>query len=75
MLNIGEIVNLNDKEYVIVNKLKLHNTIYYFLITANKPVDILIATESFENNNLVLKEIDSNEELDYILSKLVLTKE
>ncbi len=75
MLNISEIVNLNDKEYIIVNKIKLHNTIYYFLITLDKPIDILIATEGFENDNLVLKEIDSNDELDYILSKLVLIKE
>ena len=75
MLNIGEIVNLNDKEYVIVNKLKLHNIIYYFLITASKPVDIIIATESYDNGELVLKEISDNDELDYILSKLVLIKE
>ena len=75
MLNISEIVNLNDKEYLIVNKLKLHNVIYYFLVTARKPVDIIIATEAYENDELILKEISDNEELDYILSKLVLVKE
>ena len=75
MLNVSEVVNLNDIEYMIVNKMKLHNVVYYFLITVKKPVDILVATEGYENNQLVLKEIEDNDELDYILSKLVLTEE
>ena len=75
MLNISEIVNLDDKEFVVVNKLKLHNILYYFLITTVRPIDIIIATESYENGKLILKEISDNDELDYILSKLVLEKE
>lgn len=75
MLSIGEVVNLNDTEYVIVNKINLHQITYYFLITVQKPVDIIIATEGYENNELILKEIEDNDELDYILSKLVLMDE
>ena len=75
MLKVSEVVNLDDKEYVIVNKINLHNVIYYFLITVSKPIDIIIATEAYEGKELVLKEISDNDELDYILSKLVLEKE
>jgi len=76
MIKVGEIVELNDnKKYMVLNKINLHNINYVYLITMEKPVEILIATEKVEDGEIVLEEIKDNDELDYILSQLVLTKD
>lgn len=76
MLEIGQTVKLdNDKEYVVINAMNLHNVKYVFLATLTKPLEIEIAVEKTKNNKLVLEEVKDNAELDYILSQLVLSKE
>ena len=76
MLEVGEIVKLdNDKEYIVVNTISLHNLRYVFLISNFKPLDIVIATEKIKDENIVLEEIKNNDELDYILSQFVLAKD
>lgn len=76
MINIGQVIKLDDnKEYIVLNKMNLHNINYVYLVTIEKPTEILIATEKEENGNLMLEEIKDNDELDYILSQFVLTKE
>lgn len=76
MLEKGQIIRLNDnKEYIVVNKLELHNISYVYLITTTKPLEILIATEKVVNGKISLEEVKDNNELDYALSKLVLTKD
>lgn len=76
MLEVGEIVKLNeDKEYIVVNIINLHNIRYVFLISNSKPLDIVIATEKIKDENIVLEEIKDNEELDYILSQFALSKD
>ena len=73
MIEEGQLIKLdNNKEYVIVNKLELHNINYVILMTSSKPLEILIATEKFENGNIVLEEIKDNDELDYVLSRLTI---
>lgn len=73
MLNIGQIITLdNNKEYMILNKMNLHNVNYYYLVTIKKPTEILVVTESKNNDNYVLEEIKDNDELDYVLSQLIL---
>lgn len=73
MLNIGQIITLdNNKEYMILNKMNLHNVNYYYLVTIKKPTEILVVTESKNDNNYVLEEIKDNDELDYVLSQLIL---
>ncbi len=70
MVEIGEIVTLDDsKEYVVINKINLHNVNYVFLITTSKPLEILIVTEKIVNGEIVLDEIKDNDELEYILSQ------
>ena len=70
MVEIGEIVTLDDsKEYVVINKINLHNVNYVFLITSSKPLEILIVTEKIVNGEIVLDEIKDNDELEYILSQ------
>ena len=76
MINIGQVIKLDDnKEYIVLNKMNLHNINYVYLVTIEKPTEILIVTEKEENGNLMLEEIKDNDELDYILSQFVLTKE
>ena len=76
MINIGDLINLNDgKQYIVVNKMILHNINYVYLMTSSKPVEIVIATEVNKNGEYKLEEIKDNDELDYILSKFVLTND
>lgn len=73
MTNVGQIVKLdNNKEYMILNKMILHNISYVYLVTITKPTELLVATETTENGEIVLEEIKDNDELDYILSQFVL---
>ena len=72
-MNIGQIIKLSDeKEYMILDKMNLHNVNYMYLITINKPTEMLIVTESNNNGEIVLDEIKDNDELDYILSQFAL---
>ena len=76
MINVGNLINLNDgKQYIVVNKMTLHNINYVYLMTSSKPVEIVIATEVNKNGEYKLEEIKDNDELDYILSKFALTQE
>jgi len=70
MLQAGEKVKLNNgKEYIVVNRLNLHNVIYIYLITNSKPVEVLIVTEKLVNGEIVLDEVKDNDELDYVLKE------
>ena len=72
-MNIGQIVKLDDnKEYMVLNKMNLHNINYVYLITITKPTEMLIATENNQDGNIVLDEIRDNDELDYVLSQFAL---
>jgi len=75
MLEVGEIVNLNNNEYIVVNTMNLHNVRYIFLISNFKPLNIIIATEKIKDENIILEEIKDNLELDYVLSQFVLSKD
>lgn len=70
MVQIGEILKLDDnKEYVVINKMNLHNVNYVFLITTSKPLEILIVTEKIVNGEITLDEIKDNDELEYVLNQ------
>ena len=72
-MNVGQVIKLNDdKDYMVLNKMNLHNINYLYLITINKPTEMLIVTESNNNGEIVLDEIKDNDELDYVLSQFVL---
>ena len=76
MLEIGEIVKLsNDKEYIVVNSMNLHNIRYVFLISNFKPLDIVIGTEKIIDEDIVVEEVKDNTELDYVLSQFALSKD
>jgi len=76
MLEVGEIVKLsNDKEYIVVNVMNLHNIRYVFLISNFKPLDIVIGTEKIIDEDIVVEEVKDNNELDYVLSQFSLSKD
>lgn len=76
MLEEGKIVKLSDdKEYIIINRVNLHNINYLFLITNSKPIEMVIVTEKNIDGEVVLEEIKDNDELDYVLSQFALSKE
>ena len=73
MMQVGQIVKLNDnKEYMVINRMNLHNISYIYLVTTSKPLEMVIATEKSVNGDIVLEEIKDNSELDYVLSKFAL---
>ena len=74
MLEVGKIVNLNDdKEYIVVNVIELHNVRYAFLMNDFKQLYILIDTEKNIYCQFVLNEVKDNQELDYVLSQFALS--
>lgn len=73
MINVGQVVQLDDnKEYMVLNKMNLHNINYVYLITIEKPTEMLVVTETNQNGEVILEEIKDNDELDYVLSQFVL---
>lgn len=76
MLEVGQIVELNNnKEYMVINTINLHNIRYVFLLSNFKPLEIVIASEKINGENIVLEEVKDNNELDYVLSQFILSKE
>ncbi len=76
MLELGEIVNLSDdKEYIVANILNLHTSRYVFLVTNSKPLELVVAKEKIEGENIVLEEVKDNSELDYVLSNIANSKD
>ena len=76
MLELGEIVNLSDdKEYIVANILNLHTSRYVFLVTSSKPLELVVAKEKIEGENIVLEEVEDNSELDYVLSNIANSKD
>jgi len=73
MINVGSVLKLEDnKEYMVINIMNLHNINYAYLITIKKPIEMLVATIVEQDGNYTLEEIKDNDELDYILSQFVL---
>lgn len=76
MINVGQVVKLNDnKEYMVLNKMSLHNINYLYLVTITKPIEMMVVTENNEDGRIILEEIKDNDELDYVLSQFVLNPE
>ncbi len=71
MLMEGQIVKLNNnKEYIVIKKINAHSFNYVYLISSDKPIEFLVATEKVDNGKTILEEIKDNNELDYALTIL-----
>lgn len=63
----GQIVTLeNNKEYLILKKVEFNNNIYVYLITAQKPIEVLFMKEVVSGDSTTLLPIDNNELADII---------
>ncbi len=73
MIQEGDIVKLdNNKEYIVVSRMQLHNINYIFFMTSSKPLEVLIATEKMKDGKIFFEEIKDNDELDYVLNTFAL---
>ena len=76
MINVGSVLKLDDnREYMVINKMDLHKINYVYLITIEKPIEMLVATVVEQDGDIHLEEIKDNDELDYVLSQFVLNSE
>lgn len=62
----GEIVTLNEEEYVIVSVLKCNKTTYFYLTTLTKPIRVVLARQL---NEFTLETLTSQDEIDYLLTR------
>lgn len=53
ILKEGEVItlNTNGKDYVVLKKVNYNNTNYYYLMTLNKPTEVLVVKISVNSNN------------------------
>lgn len=75
MIKEGHVITLNNNKYMVIKKMNFHNIMYLYLVTIEKPVEMLIVTENEIDGKLVLEEIKDNDELDYVLSQFSLNLE
>jgi len=67
-LENGEIITLdNNKDYIVLKQLIIENTNYIYLVTAQKPVEVLIARLDGDNLNPITNE----EELQKVINLFV----
>jgi len=67
-LENGEIITLdNNKDYIVLKQLIIENTNYIYLVTAQKPVEVLIARLDGDNLNPITNE----EELEKVINLFV----
>ena len=67
MFQKGDIVNINEEEYVIVSIIPCNKVSYLYLMTLNKPLKVLFAKQVDELGTI--ETINSKEEKKYILSR------
>lgn len=60
---IGRIVKLDNKEYLIVSKITYDKNDYLYLMTIDKPVEVKIALEQVIDHDLIEVLIVENKEL------------
>ena len=68
-LEDGQIVTLdNNKDYIIVKQVEFESETYMYLITAKKPIEVMIVKAQYINDKTILSIVDSEEELEKIIN-------
>ena len=69
-LEEGEIITLNDdgKDYVVVKEVEFNNKNYYYLMSAKKPVKILIVEFKVQDGREVIETVTDRDELESIIT-------
>ena len=69
MLEKGEIIEIEDKEYICVNTIKDEDTIYLYLMSNFKPLDIKFAKQlDIDDENAKIEIINNKEEKEKVLN-------
>lgn len=67
-LAVGEMLTLGDEvEYVVMSRLNHNNKDYILFANIDKPEDIVVRIEKFENNELCLMGLENSDEFDSVL--------
>ncbi|MBE6139102.1 MAG: hypothetical protein E7174_01160 [Firmicutes bacterium] len=66
MYEAGEIVLLDNEEYVIVSILECNKITYFYLTTLTSPIKVLLAKKVEEG---VIETLGSKEENEYVLAR------
>ena len=70
ILEEGEVIklNTNGKDYVVLKKVNCNNTNYYYLLTLNKPTEVLVDKISVNSNNEpIIITVTDKDELDALI--------
>lgn len=66
-----EYVELNNREYVILEKIYINNILYYILGNENVKNDICVRKEIIENDEKYLIGLDNEAEFDLVMEKYI----
>lgn len=68
-LEDGQIITLEDnKDYIVIKRTTCDDLNYVYLMTAEKPVEIVIVKEETINNEIILTPITDQNELNLVIS-------
>ncbi len=70
-MNELDALNLEGKDYVIVDEEKINNTLYVHLASADDPEDFCIRKVVIKNGEEILTGLDSDEEFDMALDAFI----
>ncbi len=70
-LEMGEIITLdsNGKDYIVMKTIKNENKDYYYLMTKQKPAEVLLVKMQYENGEPILTTITDENEFRRIMEK------
>lgn len=66
-LEEGQIISIDNNEYICISSREYKNEIYYFLMSNFKPVDVKFAKKIQDNNEIKLEIINNNEQKQILL--------
>ena len=65
--NKDEVIEIDNKEYYVIETLTLNNNKYIYLGNLNDPKDLMCLKEVYLNEELLLEKLDSEEELEQVM--------
>ena len=66
-LEEGQIIDIENQEYICVSKKEYKNELYYFLMSNFKPVEVKFAKKIQDNSEIKLEIINNRDEKQILL--------
>lgn len=68
-LEDGQVITLEDnKDYIVIKRITCDDLDYVYLMTAEKPIEVVIVKEEIINNEIFLNPITDQNELNLVIS-------